>query len=997
MKRLLSSLFVLALFSESLFAGLLVSRSNGITLTGVDGIQFVGLPGLSTQGTDGFLGFTSNGFSIFDTNGITLTGADGITLTGADGTTLTGPNGITLTGADGITLTGADGISLSGADGITLIGPNGISYTLDSVLLRRPNGITLTGADGITLTGVNGITLTGADGIAKKGINGITLTGADGIALTGANGITLTGADGIAFTGADSLTGITLNGQILNFANPAGIVLTGADDIRLTSVDGIALTGVEGITLTGIDGHGLFGNEVVSGLEGLDADLAQLLDRITDDSNINAIITFHGPVTEADLNALRSIGIIGGTRFRQLPMVYVLATKQQILAISRLPQVRSVYGNRTLQLTVDPYFERTQINRVPGDAEIRSANGGLSVTGRDVGVAVLDTGINALNVDLAGKVAANVKLLDLQSVPLGFSYPIDIEGLPNTDLLSGHGTFVGGIIAGNGTLSNGKFAGVAPGAKLIGLSSGLLNLTHVLSGFDYILEKRQEHNIRIVNCSFSADVPFDLNDPVNIGTKMLVDVGINVVFSAGNNGPGTGTLNPYARAPWVIGVGASDRDGKLAKFSSRGSFGGELNAPSLVAPGVSVASIRSLVTLTGSLGVLDADLSRLSLLELPFYTTASGTSFSAPQVAGAIALMLEADPNLTPAEVKDILLRSATPMPGYYKHEVGAGMLNTHAAVLEASFPQRKMGSFRSITTRPGIRFITSTSSPFTIPVQPGSTSSIPISLPQNTLQATVSVYWGFSLNDFGLGVYRPNGSLAEESNIVNLPLIGGRREKVLLTEPTAGTYQARIRHTLGLGSAQNVFGAAEITRVDYSGVTDLGDLNTSSQNTVKKVLRMGIMLPKGEVFGPGHAASRSEFAETFVRAGFVPQYLASSPVFPDVLTLSERNFAESAHFRPGGSLFFDTSPGGQFRPFEGMTKLAAAIAYVKAARLENSTTLAILPLTITDRLSIPLQWRGHVAVALNRGLIKLDGNRFNPNRPITRLELAEAVNSLPP
>src|SRR4029077_17359429 len=105
---------------------------------------------------------------------------------------------------------------------------------------------------------------------------------------------------------------------------------------------------------------------------------------------------------------------------------------------------------------------------------------------------------------------------------------------------------------------------------------------------------------------------------------------------------------------------------------------------------------------------LPSDLSRLSATELPYYVTASGTSFSAPQGSGAVALMLEANPQLTPAELKDILSSTATPMPKYFYHEVGAGMLNTYAAVLQAAYPDRNMGGFRSTVSRNAVGFVTS-------------------------------------------------------------------------------------------------------------------------------------------------------------------------------------------------------------------------------------------------------------------------------------------------
>src|ERR1043165_2589987 len=641
MNRFLALLLILLLTAQTAWAGLSVVKSNGITLTGADGIEYVGINGITLTGADGIFNYR--------TNGITLTGADGLTSTGVNGASYTGPNGITLTGADGITLTGADGITLTGADGITLTGADGTQYTADSILMRRPNGITLTGADGITLTGADGITLTGADGAVRVSPNGITLTGADGINLIKADGITLTGADGITLTGADSVIGIGTTGVIFDHTNPTGITLTGADGITLTGADGITLTGADGITLTGADGV-LTSAGDSTGLQGVDPELAVALNNATDDSNINAVIVYHSSVTDADISQLRQLGITGGTRLRMLPIVYVTATKAQLLAVSQLPRVRSLYGNRTLTFNSDPYFDTTGVQRVAPDNDLRQKNGALPVTGRNVTVAVLDTGINGQHADLAGKVVQNVRLADTQSVPGSFVYPTPLENLTNTDLLAGHGTFVSGVIAGSGASSSGRFAGVAPGARLLGLSAGDLNLMYVLSGFDYLLEKRVQYNVRVVNCSFSADTVFDLNDPVNVATKMLTDSGVNVVFSAGNTGPGNGTMNPYAIAPWVIGVGATDAAGRLASYSSRGNFGDALQHPSLVAPGTNIVSLRSAPTVTGVSGIAGADIQRLTATELPYYTTATGTSFSAPQVAGAIALMLEVNPNLSPAD-----------------------------------------------------------------------------------------------------------------------------------------------------------------------------------------------------------------------------------------------------------------------------------------------------------------------------------------------------------
>lgn len=985
-----ASFLLLSAFAfNTVQAGIIVSKSNGITLTGADGITLTGADdgaggvsspyesnGITLTGADSFLSYRANGITLTGADGITLTGADGITLTGADSSTYTGTNGITLTGADGITLTGADGITLTGADGITLTGADGVERQADSVVVRRPNGITLTGADGITLTG--------ADGFERVGAAGITLTGADGITLTGADGITLTGADGITLTGAD--------GAVSTITSPAGITLTGADGITLTGADGITLTGADGITLTGADGSPKY---QTGGLRGLDPVLAVQLNQATDDSNINAVVVFHKYPTDADLAQLQQIGILGGTRFRRLPIVAVSTTRDKLIAVSKLSNVRSLYGNRTLNLNADPYLAQTGLTRVAVDRDLQTRNHGTPVSGRSVTIAVLDTGVNSLHGDLSGRVAQNVKLTDTQSASVGFSFPAPVENLQNTDFASGHGTFVAGVVASSGAASGGKYSGVAPGARILGLSAGDMNLTYVLSGFDYLLDKGANYNVRVVNCSFSANTVFDYNDPVNIATKMLVESGISVVFSAGNTGAGNGTLNPYAAAPWVISVGATDDKGRIASFSSRGVFGNRQFSPSLVAPAVNVVSLRSTASQTGVLSVAaGADSTRLSPGELPFYTTASGTSFSAPQVAGAIALMLEANPTLNPLQVKDILQRTATPLPPYYRHEVGAGMLNVHAAVLQSAFPARKMGFFRSVLERRSVNFLTETVKTFEGEVISGVTVETAFTIPADTVQSSVHIAWGdvFSTNDLALKLVDAGGTVRGSSNYLNAPGLTGNREQ-LTGVATGGDWRALVSHTGGIGTRQVFYGTVAATRTQFANLSDIKNLSPQARAIVGESLRSFVMLPEGKRFRPFAPVSRREFAAALVRGGRVPQYMAANPFFGDVADATTRGAVESAQKFPGGKLFFDAAnTGGAFRPDASTTKLVAAVAFVRAANLQSLAQTSTLPVTTIDYAQIPSEWRGFVAVAVQKGFLALDGNVFAPNRSLTRLELAEAM-----
>src|SRR5438552_14296744 len=570
---------------------------------------------------------------------------------------------------------------------------------------------------GLTIAGSNGVTASGADGIGYVGTNGITASGADNtLTINAADGITATGADGIIFS-------ITPNALTISGVN--GITASGADGITISGADSFVQTGTNALMAALNDAT----NRV--GLQSFDPELAVLLNRATDDSNVDAVIVYYQAPTDADITDLQRLGVLGGTRYRALPMNAITTTKAKLEAISRLPSVRSIYGNRTFQWNLEPAARNlTGVERTRRNNDLIKANRGLPESGRGVTVAVLDTGVDGTHADLAGRVVQNIKLADTQSLGVGFNYPVAAPNLPNTDQAYGHGTFVAGVIAGNGQQSGGKYAGVAPNANILGLSAGDASLLFVLSGFDYLLANGASYNVRVVNCSFSANTVFDFNDPVNIGTKMLTDNGVNVVFSAGNTGPGTDSLNPYSVAPWVISAGATDDQGRLANFSSRGEFGSPMFRPTLVAPGVNTVSLRpSTLTAVTTIDGLGANDTQLSSSELPYYTTGSGTSFSAPQVAGVVALMLEANPQLTPAQIRDILQRTPTPLPPYYLHEVGAGMLNAQAAVLEAAFSQRRFGGWRGVAFQNQVQFVNSPQQ-FSGSVTPGGSNDSSLAIP---------------------------------------------------------------------------------------------------------------------------------------------------------------------------------------------------------------------------------------------------------------------------
>ena len=154
----------------------------------------------------------------------------------------------------------------------------------------------------------------------------------------------------------------------------------------------------------------------------------------------------------------------------------------------------------------------------------------------------------------------------------------------------------------------------------------------------------------------------------------------------------------------------------------------------------------------------------------------------------------------------------------------------------------------------------------------------------------------------------------------------------------------------------------------------------------------MSIMLPLGRKFRPASVISRADLAETMVRAGLVPQYMSSQPLFNDVRDNYTRSFVESAQRNPDGIIIFDAAASGNFGPYGNASKLVAAIASSVPQSLIAELRQRRCPLAVlTVRPSRP-HFAVYVAVALNKGFLTLDGSNFSPSRGVTRIELAAAL-----
>lgn len=412
--------------------------------------------------------------------------------------------------------------------------------------------------------------------------------------------------------------------------------------------------------------------------------------------------------TVSDLtNAVLALGA-GVIQFKNLSMLAALATPAQITAIQSLPGIQSIYLNKQLR-----YLNYEGAQAIGAD-QVHD----MGVTGKGIGIAILDSGVDGTRADLeyGTKTVANVKYVANVRDAYYFQGNINktikkgaaifVENVPNSETSMGHGTHVAGTAAGYGVSSNGKQAGMAPGANIVGIGTGdALFIFWILAGFDYILDRQKEYNIKVVNNSWGSSGAFDPNDPINEATQEVHDAGITVLFAAGNDGPGQNTLNPYSVAPWVISVAAGcklvandptasaahcvDQTGAgrapvLADFSSRGIPGDTLYRPDVTAPGVHTVSVRASTgtVMNGLDAGHDARNCAIETAYLPYYTCASGTSMATPHVAGVVALLQEAaGGTLTPDQVRDALTRTARKLDGYAPWEVGAGYVDALAAV----------------------------------------------------------------------------------------------------------------------------------------------------------------------------------------------------------------------------------------------------------------------------------------------------------------------------
>ena len=308
-------------------------------------------------------------------------------------------------------------------------------------------------------------------------------------------------------------------------------------------------------------------------------------------------------------------------------------------------------------------------------------NGTSRLQGQGVTIAVIDSGI-APHYD-----SQNGLMTDRVLKRVNF-----VSAATSVDDTNGHGSHIAGIIAGNGAKSGGAYMGIAPNANLIDVrvtnDQGSGSMSDVVAGIQWVYDNRSAYNIRVANLSLNSTVAESYHtSPLNAALEILWFNGVTVVVSAGNNGSSaSGILYPPANDPFVITVGAADDRGTAAitddlipSFSAYGTTGDGFAKPDLVAPG---RNIISLLASDDSNLAVNHPAHKVSGNYSADYFRMSGTSMASAVVAGAVALLLQDEPNLTPDQVKHRLKATANKSwSAYSAQKAGAGYLDIQAAV----------------------------------------------------------------------------------------------------------------------------------------------------------------------------------------------------------------------------------------------------------------------------------------------------------------------------
>jgi serine protease AprX len=386
------------------------------------------------------------------------------------------------------------------------------------------------------------------------------------------------------------------------------------------------------------------------------------------------IVQFRDGVSQAV--AERIVRRAGGRPVARVALIHAIGARLNRRAAARLARdarVHAVSRNGRAAPQGSLVNAGQLVSSYPGAVQAPDAWSGA--TGKGVGVAVIDTGIDGSRPDFKNATGGSRVIGSAVVNPLATSA---------TDTY-GHGTHVAGIIAGDGTKRdsgsmNGKYIGIAPGANLVSVKiaddNGEATVLDAIYGLQFAVDHESDYNIRVVNLSLESTVAESYTtDPLDAAVEAAWFNGIVVVAAAGNRGSDPDAVSHApGNDPYAITVGATDDQGTvsrsddtLAPWSSRGVTQDGFTKPDVTAPGshmVSTVPPGSTYTQQCPACMVGDDYMRLG-----------GTSMAAPVVSGIAALMLQTHPSWTPDQVKKAVMRSAETSPGQIGEVTTTGTL----------------------------------------------------------------------------------------------------------------------------------------------------------------------------------------------------------------------------------------------------------------------------------------------------------------------------------
>ena len=499
-------------------------------------------------------------------------------------------------------------------------------------------------------------------------------------------------------------------------------------------------------------------------------DLENLISPADLDQTFPTVVLLEQPVTTDRINGLqRGIGQFDlEFEYDSVDGFAASLTKGQILALSQLDQVVQIEADRPVRLFLDTSTYWFGVQKARTDFGVDgNADGADTYSTGDMVIAVLDTGIDAAHVDLnGGKVVGWADFHSGSSGDPVCGSPCDPHG---------HGTHVSSIATGEGE-GNALYRGVAPGAALVGVrvlsKYGSGSISGVNAGLQWVIDNKDTYNIRIINMSLGTSGCSSGTDSLSQMVNNVVAAGIVAVVSAGNSGPAACTIASPAAAEDAITVAAMADVGEtgfnLAYFSSRGPTYDGRTKPDIAAPGRYI-----MAALRGSANG---------------YTSMSGTSMSSPFVAGVAALMLDADPTLTPSQVKSTLMNTAVDWgPAGKDTDYGAGRLDAYESIRTADGGTGTNITVPNHQTMSGDLSATGDSDSYVIVV---TDATKPIAI---TLVMSIWVSYGGGI-DFDMELRDKDG--------VRVAISQGwkRQETIGLSSPGNGPYTFRVYSYSGSG-----------------------------------------------------------------------------------------------------------------------------------------------------------------------------------------------------